>query len=67
MRSSRMRRRGLGYPVTDLWADEDNTVPRILVTGQGSTDIAADMAVITLIVDSPQRQYVSIRPTKRGV
>ena len=36
--------------VTDLWADEDNRVPRILVTGQGSTDIAADMAVITLTV-----------------
>ena len=36
--------------VTNLWADEDNTVSRILVTGQGSTDIAADMAVLTLTV-----------------
>jgi hypothetical protein len=36
--------------VTNLWADEDNTVSRILVIGQGSTDIAADMAVLTLTV-----------------
>ena len=36
--------------VTNLWADEDSTVSRILVTGQGSTDIAADMAVLTLTV-----------------
>ncbi len=36
--------------VTNLWADEDSKVSRILVTGQGSTDIAADMAVLTLTV-----------------
>ena len=36
--------------VTNLWADEDNMVSRILVTGQGSADIAADMAVLTLTV-----------------
>jgi uncharacterized protein YggE len=36
--------------VTNLWAAEDSTVSRILVTGQGSTDIAADMAVLTLTV-----------------
>jgi uncharacterized protein YggE len=34
----------------NLWADEDSTVSRILVTGQGSIDIAADMAVLTLTV-----------------
>jgi hypothetical protein len=36
--------------VTNLWADENSMVSRILVTGQGSTDIAADMAVLTLTV-----------------
>ena len=36
--------------VTSLWADEDNTLSRILVTGQGSSDIAADIAVLTLTV-----------------
>ena len=36
--------------VTNLWAVEGNTVARILVSGQGSTDIGADMAVLTLTV-----------------
>ena len=36
--------------VTNLWADENSAVARILVSGQGSTDIAADMAVLTLTV-----------------
>ena len=40
--------------VTNLWADEDSAVSRILVTGQGSTDIAADMAVLTLTVTSDE-------------
>ena len=30
---------------TVCWADESNPIPRILVTGQGSVDIAPDMAV----------------------
>ena len=41
--------------VTNLWADEDNTVSRILVIGQGSTDIAADMAVLTLTVTRDEK------------
>ena len=50
--------RAVLYPITllllvsasNLWATEDNTVSRILVTGQGSSDMAADMAVLTLTV-----------------
>lgn len=32
------------------WADDNNPLPRILVTGQGNVDVAPDMAVLTLTV-----------------
>lgn len=32
------------------FADDENPVPRIIVTGQGSVDLAPDMAVLTLTV-----------------
>jgi len=35
---------------TVCWADESNPLPHILVTGQGSVDVAPDMAVLTLTV-----------------
>ena len=35
---------------TVCWADESNPIPRILVTGQGSVDVAPDMAVLMLTV-----------------
>ncbi len=37
-------------PITTTWADNVATVPRILVTGQGRTDVAPDMAVLSLMV-----------------
>lgn len=36
--------------VTASWAGDANPVPRILVTGQGSVDVAPDMAILTLTV-----------------
>lgn len=35
---------------TVAWADDSNPLPRILVTGQGSVDVAPDMAVLVLTV-----------------
>ena len=35
---------------TVAWADDNSPLPRILVTGQGSVDVAPDMAVLTLTV-----------------
>lgn len=32
------------------WADDNSPVPRILVTGQGSVDVAPDMAILKLTV-----------------
>jgi len=37
-------------PVTVSWADDAVPVPRIVVTGQGRSDIAPDMAVLSLMV-----------------
>jgi uncharacterized protein YggE len=33
-----------------VWASDDNPAPRILVTGEGSVDVAPDMAVLVLSV-----------------
>jgi len=38
----------LSVPIS--WADENEPLPRILVTGQGSVDVAPDMAVLMLTV-----------------
>ncbi len=38
----------LSIPIS--WADENEPLPRILVTGQGSVDVAPDMAVLMLTV-----------------
>jgi uncharacterized protein YggE len=35
---------------TVSWAGGSNPIPRILVTGQGSVDVAPDMAIVTLTV-----------------
>jgi len=35
---------------TTTWAADTDTVPRILVTGQGSVDVAPDMAILTITV-----------------
>lgn len=35
---------------TAIWASDNNPQPRILVTGQGSVDVAPDMAILTLTV-----------------